>query len=50
MLNTENAKIENIKVKNNDIMLIYKENNICLLYTSDILEINNIMMTYLDKI
>ena len=28
MLNTENAKIENIKVKNNDIMLIYKENNI----------------------
>ena len=28
MLNTENAKIENIKIKNNDIMLIYKENNI----------------------
>ena len=28
MLNTENAKIENIKIKNNDIMLIYKDNNI----------------------
>ena len=28
MLNTENAEIENIKIKNNNIILIYKNNNI----------------------
>lgn len=28
MINTENAEIENIKIKNDDIMLVYKGNNI----------------------